>query len=110
MGKVHSGMYFRALSSPITKKFTGSKDFAGKTCQFIRGDGIDAAVAQLLLAAIEPAQLTIALEAVEHLEAQAQAIDRQWQLRLERARYEADRARRRYLEVEPLCSAQCYVA
>src|SRR2546422_5623669 len=77
------------------------KDFAGKTCQCMRGDGIDAAVAQLLLAAMEPAQLTIALEAVEHLEAQAQAIDRQWHLRLERARYEADRARRRYLEVEP---------
>src|SRR5438128_7385561 len=32
------------------------KDFAGKTCQCIRGDGIDAVVAQLLLAAIEPAQ------------------------------------------------------
>jgi DNA invertase Pin-like site-specific DNA recombinase len=39
------------------------KDFAGKTCQVMRGDGIDAAVVQLLLAAIEPAQLTIALEA-----------------------------------------------
>jgi DNA invertase Pin-like site-specific DNA recombinase len=77
------------------------KDFAGKTCQFMRGDGIDAAVAQLLLAAIEPAQLTIALEAIEHLEAQARAIEHQWQLRLERARYEADRARRRYQEVEP---------
>jgi hypothetical protein len=77
------------------------KDFAGKTCQFIRGDGIDAAVAQLLLEAIEPAQLTLALEAVEHLEAQAHAIDHQWQLRLERARYEADHARRRDLEVEP---------
>jgi DNA invertase Pin-like site-specific DNA recombinase len=77
------------------------KDFAGKTCQCMRGDGIDAAVAQLLLAAIEPAQLTIALEAVEHLEAQARAIDHQWHLRLERARYEADLARRRYQEVEP---------
>lgn len=77
------------------------KDFAGKTCQCMRGDGIDAAVAQLLLAAIEPAQLTIALEAVEHLEAQARAIDHQWQLRLERARYEADLARRRYQTVEP---------
>ena len=77
------------------------KDFAGKTCQFMRGDGIDAAVAQLLLAAIEPAQLTIALEAVEHLAAQARAIEHQWHLRLERARYEADRARRRYQEVEP---------
>jgi DNA invertase Pin-like site-specific DNA recombinase len=77
------------------------KDLAGKTCQFMRGDGIDAAVAQLLLAAIEPAQLTIALEAVEHLEAQARALERQWHLRLERARYEADLARRRYQEVEP---------
>jgi DNA invertase Pin-like site-specific DNA recombinase len=77
------------------------KDFAGKTCQSIRGDGIDSAVAQLLLAAIEPAQLTIALEAVEHLEAQARAIDHQWQLRIERAHYEAERARRRYEEVEP---------
>jgi DNA invertase Pin-like site-specific DNA recombinase len=75
--------------------------FAAKTCQFIRGDGIDAAVTQLLLAAIEPAQLTIALEAIEHLEAQARAIDHQWQLRIERARYEAQRARRRYEEVEP---------
>ena len=62
---------------------------------------MDAAVAPLLLEAIEPAQLTIALEAVEHLEAQAQAIERQWHLRLERARYEADRARRRSQEVEP---------
>jgi DNA invertase Pin-like site-specific DNA recombinase len=75
--------------------------FAAKTCQFIRGDGIDAAVAQLLLVAIEPAQLAIALEAIEHLEAQARAVDHQWQLRLERARYEAERARRRYEEVEP---------
>jgi len=75
--------------------------FAAQTCQFIRGDGIDAAVAQLLLAAIEPAQLTIALEAIEHLEAQARAIDHQWHLRIERARYEAERARRRYEAVEP---------
>jgi hypothetical protein len=77
------------------------KDFAGTTCQFMRGDGIDAAVAQLLLEAIAAAPLTIALEAVEHLEAQAQALERQWHLRLERARYEADRARRQSLEVEP---------
>src|SRR5262245_5245105 len=77
------------------------KDFAGQTCQCIRGDGIDAAVAQLLLAAIEPAHLTIALEAIEHLEAQARAIEHQWQLRLERARYEAEQAKRRYQAVEP---------
>ena len=76
-------------------------DFAEKTCQFVRGDGMDAAVAQLVFAAMAPAQLTIALEAVEHLEAQARAIDHQWQLRLERARYEAELARRRSQTVEP---------
>jgi hypothetical protein len=74
---------------------------AAHTCQCIRGDGMDAAIAQLLLAAIEPAQLTIALEAIEPLEAQARAIDHQWHLRIERARYEAERARRRSEAVEP---------
>ena len=74
---------------------------AGPTCQFIRGDGIDAAVTQLFLAAIEPAQLAISLSTLADLDAQARQIDRQWQLRLERARYEADLARRRVLAVEP---------
>jgi hypothetical protein len=56
---------------------------------------MDAAVAPMLVTAIEPAQLTIALEAVEHLAAQARAIEPQWPLRLERAHYEAEQARRR---------------
>jgi hypothetical protein len=86
---------------PIYVCAQGHKDVAGTTCQFMRGEGIDAAGAPRLLEAIEPAPLTMALEAVEPLEAQAQAIARQWQLRLERARYEADRARRHYLAVEP---------
>jgi DNA invertase Pin-like site-specific DNA recombinase len=77
------------------------KDFAGKTCQSLRGDGIDEAVAQMFLAAMAPAQLAVALAAVKQLEAQAHAVDRQWQLRLERARYEADLARRRYTAVDP---------
>jgi len=68
---------------------------AGKTCQCIRGDGLDAAVGQLLFEASEPAQRTIALEAVEHLEAQAHAVEHQGRPRLERARDEADQARRR---------------
>jgi hypothetical protein len=71
------------------------------TCQFIRGDGIDAAVAEAFLEALTPAQIAIALEALERLEARAQGIERHWQLRLERARYEADLARRRCLAVEP---------
>ena len=41
------------------------------------------------------------MAAVEQIEARARQIDRQWQLRIERAQYEADVARRRFYAVEP---------
>lgn len=43
----------------------------------------------------------MALGALEQLEREAAALGRQWQLRLERARYEATRAQRQYEAVEP---------
>jgi len=76
-------------------------ELAGSTCQSIRGDGVDVAVARSFLEALQPAELTVALAALDDLEARAQQIDRQWQLRLEQARYEADLARRHFLAVEP---------
>src|SRR5213078_382634 len=77
------------------------KQQAGRTCQFVRGDGVDAAVARLFLAAIHPAQLEVALATLEQIEDQARQLERQGQLHLERARYEADLARRRFLAVAP---------
>jgi DNA invertase Pin-like site-specific DNA recombinase len=77
------------------------RDFAARTCQEVRGDGIDQAVAQLFLQAIQPAQLQLSLATLHQLEEQARAVDRHWQLRLERARYEVELARRRYVAVDP---------
>jgi DNA invertase Pin-like site-specific DNA recombinase len=77
------------------------KDLAGTTCQFLRGDGIDQAVAHLFLAAMQPAHLQVSLATLTQLEERARAVERQWQLRLERARYEVELARRRYGAVEP---------
>src|SRR6266516_2242380 len=74
---------------------------AEKTCQTMRGDGIDQVVSACFLEAIQPAQLAVALSTLDQLEARARQIDRQWQLRLERAQYEADLAHRRYNAVEP---------
>lgn len=74
---------------------------AAPLCQVIRGDGVDAAVAGVLLEAMQPAQLAVSLATLEQLEAQARQIERQWQLRLERAQYEADLAKRRFLNVDP---------
>src|SRR4029453_8764655 len=44
-------------------------DFAAPTCQSMRGDGVDAAVTQTFLAAIQPAQLAISMATLEDLEA-----------------------------------------
>jgi DNA invertase Pin-like site-specific DNA recombinase len=77
------------------------KQQGSRTCQFVRGDGVDSAVAQLFLQAIQPAQLAVSLATLEEIDAQARQVERQWQLRLERARYEAELARRRFLAVDP---------
>lgn len=74
---------------------------AEKTCQTMRGDGIDQAVATCFLQAIQPAHLAVSLSTLDHLEVRAKQLDRQWQLRLERVQYEADLARRRYTAVDP---------
>jgi hypothetical protein len=70
-------------------------------CQETRALALDAAVEQHLLAALEPDKLALALAALEQLERETDTLQRQWQLRLERARYEAERARRQYHAAEP---------
>lgn len=74
---------------------------AANKCQTIRGDGIEQAVTRCFLEALQPAQLEIALAAFEQLEIQAQQFEHQWKLRLERAEYEANLAKRRFMAVEP---------
>jgi DNA invertase Pin-like site-specific DNA recombinase len=63
-------------------------------CQEVRALGVDAEVERLVLAALAPDRLALALEAWEHLKEEEGALQHQWQLRLERARYEAERAQR----------------
>jgi Recombinase/Recombinase zinc beta ribbon domain len=74
---------------------------ASKDCMSFRCDLLDAAIAEEVLAALQPAELELALAALQELEARDQAILRQWQMRLERAEYEAALAERRYQEVDP---------
>jgi len=70
-------------------------------CLAVRSPEIDAAVSQRVLEVFQPAQLTIALQAYEELAQRATVVDRQWQLKIERAEYEAQLAQRRYEEVDP---------
>jgi Recombinase zinc beta ribbon domain len=75
--------------------------FTATQCLWVRSPEIDAAVSQRGLEAFPPAQLAIALQAYEDLAQRHTAVDRQWQLKIERAEYEAQLAQRRYEEVDP---------
>jgi hypothetical protein len=77
------------------------KNHGEKTCQSLRGDRIDAAVAQVFLEAMRPAQLEVSMAAIDQISQQARRADRQWDLMVERANYEAELARRRFQAVDP---------
>jgi hypothetical protein len=62
---------------------------------------VDAEVERILLEALAPDQIALAVAAVGQLEAEAALLEKQWALKRERARYEAERARRQYDGVEP---------
>jgi DNA invertase Pin-like site-specific DNA recombinase len=74
---------------------------AGKLCQSVRGRPVDEAVSALLLDSVAPAAIEMALavqEEIAHRIDEAEGVRRS---QLERARYEAELARRRYLKVDP---------
>jgi DNA invertase Pin-like site-specific DNA recombinase len=76
-------------------------DGRGQYCMSIGGVQIDRAVAEAFLAALTPAGLDAALAAAEALESNYDASLEQWRLEVERGRYEAERAERRYRAAEP---------
>ena len=76
-------------------------EYGGSKCQELRGRDLDTEVARLVLEALAPDRIAIALAALEELEQEYESLRRQWQLRLERIRYETERAQRQYSAVEP---------
>lgn len=73
----------------------------GVYCLNVGGLQIDAAVTHAFLDALEPAGIQAALLAAEQLQTDHEAALAQWYLAVERTRYEADKAERRYRAVEP---------
>nr|MBA3768133.1 recombinase zinc beta ribbon domain-containing protein [Acidobacteriota bacterium] len=86
---------------PVYGCNAGQHQYGSPRCQEVRALGLDAEVERLLLAALEPDKIALALSALAELEKETAMLDRQWHLRLERAKYEAERARRQYMTVEP---------
>jgi DNA invertase Pin-like site-specific DNA recombinase len=76
-------------------------DYAVPLCQAFPVGHLDRAVGALFLEAVKPAAIETTLAALAVLEQERQALDRHWRLRIERARYEAQRAQRQYDAIEP---------
>ena len=70
-------------------------------CQIVAGERVDQAVGELLLEQLTPLALEVALEVATELEQRADQADQLRQRHIERARYDAELARRRYLAVDP---------
>ena len=67
----------------------------------LAGKGLDQFVAEQVLAALQPGALELSLAAVADVQRERQRLDENWQQRLERLRYQAERAERQYQAVEP---------
>ena len=92
----NGGLYPVYLCSGMRRDARATRD-----CMTLRCDLLDAAVATQALQALKPAELELAIATLQELEMRDQSVLRQWQMRLERAQYEAALAERRYQEVDP---------
>jgi DNA invertase Pin-like site-specific DNA recombinase len=76
-------------------------NYGEASCQHVAGPVLDRLISQRVLETLGPASLELSLEAAQNIEGQHREQDSLWQKRLERARYEAERAKRQYDHVEP---------
>lgn len=76
-------------------------EHAEPICQRIPGSNIDEAVGNILVEAVTPITLEVALAVQQELQSRLEEADRLRHQQVERSRYEAELARRRYLRVDP---------
>jgi len=75
--------------------------FGDPPCQSMLGTEIDAAIAALVVASVTPLALELALAVQQEITTRLDEADRLRHRQVERAAYAADRARHRYLQVDP---------
>jgi DNA invertase Pin-like site-specific DNA recombinase len=72
-----------------------------QTCFGLKAAVVDDLVKQQVLLALEPAALELSCRAIEDVRRDRARLDKHWKQLLERARYEAEDAERRYRAVDP---------
>ena len=95
---------YRSRGGKIIPLYMCERDaiqYGSPVCQSIMGDEIDAAVGRLLLETITPLAMEAALAVQQEVSARSDEAERLRMQQVERARHEADIARRRYMLVDP---------
>ena len=75
--------------------------FGDPLCQSILGTGLDDAIGKLLVDSVTPIALDLALAVQQEITARLDEADRIRHRQVERAQYEADAARQRFMRVDP---------
>ena len=76
-------------------------EHAKEVCQQIPGGGVDEAVGELLINSLTPLALETALNVQEEIQSRLAEVERLRQQQLQRAQYEAEQARIRFMRVDP---------
>jgi DNA invertase Pin-like site-specific DNA recombinase len=79
----------------------GYQEGDDRICQSMTSRPVDAAVTQAFLEAVSPLCLQVSLRVLDQVDQDRAAQRHQWELQLERARYEARLAQRQYDTVDP---------
>ena len=95
---------YHTRQTKIVPEYVCQRDGADhlvSVCQHVFGEHLDQAVGQLLIDTVTPLALEVTLTVQQEMQARLDEVDRLRKKQVERARYEADLAQRRYLHVDP---------
>jgi DNA invertase Pin-like site-specific DNA recombinase len=98
------GVHYWAENGKVTSTYVCQEESirrGSKVCQRVSGNVVDRAVSNLLLELVEPLTLEVAHAVQQEVEARFAETDALRRQQVERARYEAELARRRYMGVDP---------
>ena len=99
MGVRYSVAYHRVSPTYVCQE--AAVRGAGKVCQHVAGGVVDQAISGLLLELMQPMTLEVALAVQQEVEGRITETDALRRKHVERAQYEAELARRRYMNVDP---------
>lgn len=73
----------------------------GCSCFAFRADTVDPIIEQKLIEVLRPANIAIAIHALQEIEKRNASLDKHWQMNIQRCQYLADIAQRRFEQVDP---------